>query len=384
MPDATTALVLGVHSFAEPHRKTGIQYIAEGLARHGLRVDYVSAPSSPLDAFGAERRRRLARVWPRAGRSPLLTPMPGLSEYAFPALLPAHASLLRSTSLLAAVQRPAAAHFNARSYDLCVHDVGPTMAYLPLVRAKRYFLRLNDAPQTLPGLPPILARMLGQRLRDGQYRHVWAVSEPLAAWAEGLAPATPVSCIPNGYDAPLFAGHASRLDGCRAVYAGGRTPWLDMDLLRQTARLLPHWEIHCLGPGFGSGRDAANLRFLPPVAHREVPALLAGYDVGLLPYADAPHMAWVRCPLKYYEYVAAGLGVACADVGGLREGMGEWVRFGDSPETFARAVEDAAEAMRAAPADGRAAFLADNSWDARLAQMLETASVPDQPAPAAS
>lgn len=383
MPEVKTALVLGVHSFADAHRRTGIQYVARELARRGVAVDYVSVPSSPLDVIGADRRARLARVWSKMGCGPVAMPVPNLAEFAFPAPLPAHAGTVRAAWMLKAVRFPAARHFASRRYDLCVHDVTPAMVYLPLVRADRFLLRLNDAPGGLPGLPGALVREMEARLRAGAYGHVWAVSEPLAAYARSVAPDTPATRVPNGVDAARFSGGVAGAGARRAVYAGGRVPWLDVDLVRVAARLLPDWEFHFAGDGFGGLRDAGNLRFLPPVAHEAVPSLLAGYAVGLLPYRDDPRMDCVERPLKFYEYVAAGLGVACSDVGGLRRGVGEWGRFGRTPEAFADAVRRAARAARAVSDGDRAAFVAENDWAARLNEMFAVVEGLGQRAPAA-
>ncbi|MCJ2165000.1 MULTISPECIES: glycosyltransferase [unclassified Pseudodesulfovibrio] len=376
MTGISNAIVLGVHSFATPHYKTGIQFIAEGLARRGVSVDYVSVPSSPFDVFGKERRRRMGRVWGRMGRSPVLHPEKRLYEFAFPALFPVHRLFVPGSFMLGAVSGSASGWFASRRYDLCVHDVGPTMVYMPLVQAQRHILRLNDAPRGMDDLPGSLVRDLEHRLGQGFYDRVWAVSEPLAAHAQRLAPDTPVDCIPNGFDAELFgcpADRTGRKPGTRAVYLGNRTAWLDVQLLRQAAALLPDWEFNCVGAGFAGESDRDNLRFLPPVSHTEVPELLAGYDVGLLPYRDdAAHMACVRRPLKFYEYVAAGLGVACADVGGLRKGLEGWALFGTTPEEFAGAVVGSEQAIRAVPPERRAAFLKDNAWNVRLDQMFGT------------
>ena len=375
MSQVRSALILGVHSFADRHRKTGIQHIAEGLARRGVAVEYVSASSSPLDLAGAERRGRLARVWPRLGRSPVAEPIPGLKEYAFPSLLPVHRLFLRSEGLLRAVRFPAASWFAAREYDLCVHDVSPTMAYLPLVRSRRHVLRLNDSPRGLESLPLPLVRALEARLTGGFYQRVWAVSDLLAAYSIGAAPTTPADTIPNGFDASQFAGSAvpAREPGRRAVYLGSQVPWLDLDLLKKAAALLPDWEFCCLGAGFERERDRANLRFLPPIPHDRVAEALTGFDVGLLPYLeDRAHMACVRRPLKFYEYVAAGLGVACADVGGLRDGMGGWAQYGRTPEEFARAVVESVPAARAIGMERRERFFRDNGWQGRIDRMLES------------
>lgn len=369
LKSVATAVVLGVHSFEAPHRRTGIQYIAEGLARRGVTVDYISVPSSPLDVLGRERLARLARVWPRLGRTPVAEPIPGLREFAFPSPLPVHRLFVPCRAALRGVRLPAANFFRSRTYDLCVHDVGPTMAYLDLVRAHRHVLRLNDAPDGLPGLPPVLGKGLEGRIARGRYERIWAVSGPLASWAAAMAPDTPVDLVPNGVDAALFAD-TPPAPGTekRAICLGNRSPWLDLDLLRNVAGLLPDWEIHCAGAGFG--RDRSNLRFLPPVPHGAVPSLLAGYRVGLLPFIGGPRMAAVERPLRFYEYAAAGLGVAATPVGGLRDGLAGWAEFGTGPERFAEAVGRAA-GHRPSPAR-REEFLRENGWESRLDEMFRT------------
>lgn len=364
-----SAVVLGVHSFTDPHFKTGIQYIAEGLAELGVDVEYVSVPSSPFDVFGSERRRRMGRVWNRMGLVPVVNSADKLCEFAFPAPFPAHGAIVKNETMLKAIRLPAAKHFSLSRFDVCIHDVGPTMAYLPLVQADRYVLRLNDGPHGLAGLPAVLVDRLESRLREGLYDHVWAVSEPLAAYARQLVPGTPVACIPNGVDADLFTGTVSRREGRKAVYMGSRTAWVDSPLLREVARLLPDWEFHCIGSGYERERGVDNLHFLPPIPHAQVPGVLAEYDVGLLPYRDdGIHMDWVHRPLKYYEYVAAGLGVAATDAGGVRQGLDAWTRFGSGPERFAEAVVSS----KPMPAGEREIFVRDNGWSARIEEMVET------------
>ncbi len=55
---------------------------------------------------------------------------------------------------------------------------------------------------------------------------------------------------------------------------------------------------------------ARNIEFLPPIPHAEVPAALARARVGLISFSSEPEMG-VAIGAKTYEYMAAGLPLAC-------------------------------------------------------------------------
>lgn len=362
--------VLGVHSFCDPHYRTGIQHMAGGFAERGALVDYVAAPSSPFDLVGRARRRRLRRVWGSMGLRPVAAPQPGLREYSFPAVIPVHGLFVRGRAMLGLVEATVPRWFRNKPYDVLIHDVGPGMVYASLVRARLRVLRLNDFPRGFGDMPTSLVQALERRMADGFYGQIWAVSPPLASLARRMAPGTPVHLVPNGVDAGVFKacpGRRGRTLRRKAVYLGGEVPWLDIDLVMKTARLLPEWEFHFVGGGYEDRRNQGNVKFLGPVAHAEIAEILKQYDVGLLPYKDvAGRMAYVHRPLKFFEYYAAGLGVACAAVGGLGEGLAGMARFGSGARDFARAVAESGAASEAVSECERREFLAANSWEARI------------------
>jgi hypothetical protein len=100
--------------------------------------------------------------------------------------------------------------------------------------------------------------------------------------------------------------------------------------------------------------------------------MLQGYAVGLIPFQDDQgRMQFVERPMKFYEYVASGLGVASTDWGALRQGMGDYACYGNGADGFAQAVRNAAlQGERRSRSDVEA-FAREHSWQSRAQQMFE-------------
>jgi alpha-maltose-1-phosphate synthase len=196
-----------------------------------------------------------------------------------------------------------------------------------------------------PGVADLLERSV---LRYADL--VLAVSTPLARYASARG-ARRVAVCPNGVDVDLFAPPATAsLSAPAAVFTGTLRPWHGVDTLAEAWRLLGPAAPPLTVVGDGPGRallEAAGAHVTGPLAHREVPAVLALAHIGLAPYAaDAPPYF---SPLKLFEYLAAGLAVVAAAIPGVTELVDErtavLVPPGD-PEALAAAVAGLA-------ADGR-------------------------------
>lgn len=368
------ALVLGTHSFIDGGSKVGMQHLAEGLARDGWQVDYVATSSSPVDLWGRQRHARLRRVWLQGQDRKGVPIEPGLKEYAFKALFPAHRLFLRAAWQLKTFAWLMPAWTAMQSYDLCMHEASPNVIYFPHCDARLRIFRLADWPDGFAHeLHPVLLQQFTKHLASSVYDEVWAVSQPLADYALAINPSNTVLTIPNGvelmFEAP--ANGEMRVQKS-AIFLGGLSAWVDTDLIHGAARLLPDWTFNIHGPGSASSHALPpNVHYHPAVPRASVPTLLARHEVGLVPLKESQgRMRFVERPLKFYEYISAGLGVASTDVGALRQGMGAWASFGNTPQSYAHAIEAArAQGSARTPEESRR-FMQENGWNVITRQAI--------------
>ncbi|WCM89335.1 glycosyltransferase [Acidovorax sp. NCPPB 3576] len=371
------ALVLGTQSFIDGGTKVGSQHLAQALAAAGWAVDYVPTLSSPMDVIGRQRHARLARAWGGGLRERSVGISPGLTEWSVQSFFPAHRWFLRWPWQLKAYGHRCPAALRNVQFDACIADVAPNMLLLHQITAHAKVCRLNDWPRGFArDLHPVLVNALESMVGSACFDEVWAVSQPLAEYAHALNPQARVEQIPNGVEAsmlvPLSHDHPIARRPRSAVYVGGLTAWLDIGLLAQVAQLLPDWTFDVHAPGAPPQHGwPANLRWCGAVARNELPAVLQSHEVGLIPFREADgRMRYVERPLKFYEYIAAGLGVASTDLGALRHGMGDLACYGNGAQAFADAVVRAREQAQARSPGFADGFVQAHDWSARAQTML--------------
>ena len=205
--------------------------------------------------------------------------------------------------------------------------------------------------------------------------------------------------MPNAVDFEAFqraegSGERAVGSGERVVLGvvGGINAKVDLTLLAEVATRRSDWRIELVGP-LSYGLDEAelarlrarpNVRFAGAVAPEHVPAMMAGCDVGLIPYKLNEQTRYVN-PLKVYEYLATGKPVVGTPLPELAQ-FEPLVRLAGDVDGFVAVVEaalaegDAPEAVTA-----RLAVAAANTWNIRVERMLtfiEEAlqrSAPDHP-----
>jgi UDP-galactopyranose mutase len=178
--------------------------------------------------------------------------------------------------------------------------------------------------------------------------------------------------VPSGVD-PVPYGDARPPGWMRSLphpvvgYLGSVDHRIDVDLLAGIAEARPGWTIAVVGPVTDAKIDELRARrnvllhgHVPP---EDVPATLAGFDVGLLPYAPLEMTAYTY-PAKLHQYFAAGLPVVSVPLPDLEE-FADFVNLATDVSGFVDAVERAL-AEPEGGADARRAIAARNSWQQRI------------------
>lgn len=237
---------------------------------------------------------------------------------------------------------------------------------------------------------------------------VGCVSGPVADWVRQVEGDAAVTVIPNGVntdrirpglgaDADADAEHHASLRPFTVGFVGTLKPWHGTEILLQavaaaTGNAADAWdtrpwrlEICGAGPQLDPLRDLAqrlglqdSIHFHGAVAPARVPEILGRFDVAVAPYPmPSPGAEHYFSPLKVYEYLAAEVAVVASAVGELPEVLGDGahgllVAPGDV-DALANALDQLArrpELRARLAASGRAAAVAEHSWQRRCAQLL--------------
>lgn len=120
-------------------------------------------------------------------------------------------------------------------------------------------------------------------------------------------PGTPQSVIENGVEFERFASEPGGVrDGL--VYVGaidGRFAWTDVAIIANAA---PSEVLRLVGPVTDPPERAlpSNVEIVGPLDYVKIPEILRRSRLGIVPMSNDPRNAG-RSPMKYYEYLAAGL-----------------------------------------------------------------------------
>ncbi len=155
---------------------------------------------------------------------------------------------------------------------------------------------------------------------------------------------------------------------------------VDFRLLSEVFRTHPAWQLVLIGEEREGQHspDLAALSALPNVhrlgyrPYELLPAYLGAFDAGLLP---SVLNAYTRSmfPMKFYEYLAAGLRVVSTPLPFASE-RHVGVEIGEDAVGFAAAISRALAVGRMSQAEARAA-VGENTWELRLDKMLAVAGL---------
>jgi glycosyltransferase involved in cell wall biosynthesis len=362
---------------------TNKQHVACQLAARGFRVLY-------LDSIGlrrpSARSHDLTRILRRLRRSvaPLREPRAGLHVWSPLALPLQHSPAARAfnrRALTAALRRrlrrlgfhrPLLWTYNPMTADLLDLDDFDGLVY-----------HCVDDIAAQPGMP---ARVLEEAEQNIVTRAdiVFATSPRLAETRGRWNPNT--HFLPNVADYDHFVraldadtvvpDDLARIARPRLGFIGAISGYkVDFELIRHLALQRPHWSLVLIGK-VGEGdpwTDPALLEGLPnlyrlgPRPYAELPALLKGIDVALLPSRQNEYTASMF-PMKFFEYLAAGRPVVATALPAL-EPHRDVAHLVRDPADFIAAVESALE-RRGPDSEAGRRLASEHTWDARTGRML--------------
>jgi hypothetical protein len=157
-----------------------------------------------------------------------------------------------------------------------------------------------------------------------------------------------------------------------AGYVGVIDERLDLGLLAGLAAALPDWVIRIVGPVAkidpAGLPQAPNIEYPGMVAYADLPAVMAGFDVAIMPFALNEATRSIS-PTKTLEYLAAGLPVVSTPVADVVADYTGIVHLAEDAAGFARACTEA-EGGSLQERDRRSARLqVRNDWDTIAASM---------------
>ncbi|MDB5743182.1 MAG: glycosyl transferase group 1 [Polaromonas sp.] len=156
----------------------------------------------------------------------------------------------------------------------------------------------------------------------------------------------------------------------RLGYCGVIDERVDLELVAAVADVHPEWQIVMVGPVVKIGQDKlpqrSNIHWLGQQGYDDLPQLIAGWDVCLLPFALNDATRFIS-PTKTLEYMAAGRPSVSTRIRDVAEPYGHVVKIADTPLEFI----DACAALlkesvleKAARAEQMRSIVAGTSWDA--------------------
>jgi len=195
-----------------------------------------------------------------------------------------------------------------------------------------------------------------------------------------------VHLFPSSIDVDHFAGAReprpdpegqAHVPRPRLGWAGVIDERVDLGLLAGVAEARPDWQLVLIGP-VADKLDRSqlpqrpNLHWLGLRDYADLPAHMAGWDVGIMPFALNRSTAFIS-PTKTPEYLAAGLPVVSTPVRDVISPYGDLglVRIAADVDGWVAAVEAALREGRRTPRTVVDAYLARGSWDTTWAAMGE-------------
>ncbi|MDB5513169.1 MAG: glycosyl transferase [Enterovirga sp.] len=149
---------------------------------------------------------------------------------------------------------------------------------------------------------------------------------------------------------------------------------MDLDLVASVAEARPDWHLVMVGPVAKIDPDTLpdrpNIHWLGPKDYGELPAYLAGWDAGLMPFALNESTRFIS-PTKTPEYLAAGIPVVSTPIADVIRPYGHagLVEIAANPDEVVRKLEEVLGRPKGPWLARVDRQLATTSWDRTWAAM---------------
>lgn len=205
---------------------------------------------------------------------------------------------------------------------------------------------------------------------------------------EGVRP--DVLLVPNGVDVGDFEAddkvsnkNSSYKDATAGLsesrwtvgYYGAIAQWFDFDLIQFLAARHPNWSFQLVGEVYPDVTSQAkqlaaypNITLSKRVPYGEIPRILAGFDVAILPFLKND-ITLRTSPVKVYEYLAGGKPTVCTDLPEIMRIPN--VLSASNREEFESAIETALEVVGDTNYSRLLRNTAKlNTWQSRIEEVL--------------
>jgi glycosyltransferase involved in cell wall biosynthesis len=259
-----------------------------------------------------------------------------------------------------------------------------TPCALPFSRHLQPSLTVYDVMDELSaflGAPPCLVSLERELLSRADV--IFAGGQSLYEAKGRLHPN--VHLFPSSIDAPHFMKARNpmpvpvdykSISHPRLGFFGVIDERMDRELVAAVADLRPDWQLVMIGPVVKIDPAALpqrpNIHWLGPKSYDELPAHLAVWDLGIMPFALNEATRYIS-PTKTPEFLAAGLPVVSTPIRDVVRPYGELglVRIAADARSFASACESLLEHPKQGWLSAVDRFLAGKSWDQTWYQMRD-------------
>jgi len=341
--------ILGANSFSD--LRVGANHIAESLSYLGHEVDYVIQPMSILNLFYYKSCKKFFE------HCKLKLLNPNLNEIGQISLIPWRIlKKFENTELekwLFNLNRRFVTTKNRyienKRYDICIFFASGGIYSIKKINADKYIFRYQDIMEESKYIVPhTMIKYEDYILKNFPIYSVVAVNDKIKTYVKKRNKKLNVTTINNGINLKLFynASEDIKLNKTKSknvIFVGSMEPWIDINLIFDTANILKDYYFHIYTKWIiKKPKNIPSNVFLHDfIPYEEVPKKLKACSVGIIPFTPINIKRKAKCPLKYYQYLICGLGIASTSYG--MDKNNKFMYFGDTPKEFAEAIIKANE-----------------------------------------